>query len=70
MRAYMEQHRAKALELVQAAAPGRTHEQHEAILERLRASVQEGRELICWLRRGALSIARVVHNCAAPHPFC
>ena len=50
MRAYMEQYPAQALELVQAAAPGRTHEQHEAILERLWASVQEGRELICWLR--------------------
>ena len=50
MRAYMEQYPAQVLELVQAAAPGCTHEQQEAILGRLRASVQEGRELICWLR--------------------
>ena len=50
MRAYMGRYPAQALELVQAAAHGCTHEQHEAILERLRASVQDGRELICWLR--------------------
>ena len=49
MRGYMEQYPARVLELVQAAASG-THEQHKAILGRLRASVQEGRELICWLR--------------------
>ena len=50
MRAYMEQYPARVLELVEAAASSHTHEQHEATLGRLRASMQESRELICWLR--------------------
>ena len=50
MRAYVDQYPARVLELVQAAASSCTHEQHEAILGRLRASMQEGREVICWLR--------------------
>ena len=39
----------KALQLVEAGAPGCTPGQHSAILQRLWASVQEGRELVCLL---------------------
>ena len=51
MRAYIEQYPAQALELVQARASSLcTHEEHKTTPKRLQASLQEGRELICWLR--------------------
>ena len=69
MRAFIEQHPERALTLVQDAAPGYTHEQHSAILQRLWASIQEGRELVCWLRWATLSMAHVSHSCAVPYPL-
>ena len=50
MRAYVEDYPELALKLVQAAASSKPPPVQEAILERLKASVQEGRELVCWLR--------------------
>ncbi len=62
----MQQFPDKALQLVEAGAPGCTPGQHSAILQRLWASVQEGRELVCWLRWVTLSPAHVSHSCATP----
>ena len=57
------------LKLVEAAAPDCTRKQHSTTLQRLWASVQEGRQLVCWLRSATPSLVHVCHSYAAPHTF-